>query len=74
MTTAQLEAFAAYLAGALEELEAGLRRGDVAAAVAVVQRIAQDTSPQVADRMTRRVVAQGLRRLADEIERTGGEL
>lgn len=74
MTAEYLEAFVAYMAAASEELETVLGRGDAAAAVAVLQRIAADTSPQVADRMTRRVVAQGLRRLADQIERTGGEL
>ena len=72
MTGAYLEAFVAYVAAAAEELETVLGRGDAAAAIALLQRIAADTSPQVADRMTRRVVAQGLRRLADQIEQTGG--
>ncbi len=74
MTGAYLEAFVEYMAAAADELETVLGRGDTAAAVALLQRIAADTSPQVADRMTRRVVAQGLRRLADQVERTGGAL
>ncbi len=74
MTTVQLAAFAAYLVDVLEQVETALSRGDVPAVVALLERIATDTTPQVADRVTRRVVAQGLRRLADRIELRGGEL
>lgn len=72
MTTTHLAAFVTYLGTALEEMETALGRRDVAEVMAVVDRIAADTSPQVADHITRHLVARGLRELADRIQ-TGGQ-
>ena len=72
ITTTHLAEFARYLGVALDEMETALRRRDVAAAVAVADRVATDTSPQVADKITRHLVAKGLHELADRI-RTGGQ-
>lgn len=68
MTTTALAEFARYLGTALEEMETALRQRDVAAAVAVAEQVAVDTSPQVADRITRHLVARGLHELAERVE------
>lgn len=60
-----LDEFKAYLTAKLDQLHAAAQHRDGDAAKAVIESIIADGHPEVADRLTRLAIAQGLRRQAD---------